>query len=135
MKSQQSADNRKEKFRVLKLQTANAGRANEILPVSNSDGISLIRFSRIVYLKSESNYTYIFLSDGSKICGSKTMKYFINKLPKDDFIRVHRSYYVSKSNISHISFSTHPRIELLDSSWIPVSRTGKKELSAWIDRM
>ena len=49
--------------------------AGFILTLKTAEGIIFIKSSDIIYLKAESNYTYIFLNNGQKLVASKTLKY------------------------------------------------------------
>lgn len=98
------------------------------LPTIN--GVQLVEISKIIRLESESNYTYLFLADGSKILVSKTLSTFEETLPNDIFIRVHKSHIVNISYIKSIQKSHSPYIILSNSIEIPVAPNRKDELIA-----
>lgn len=75
-------------------------------------------FSDIDYIESLSDYVKIFVS-GETIITRETITNIEAKLPKNDFIRVHRSFIVSLNKIK--SF-TNETIDL-ENKEIPISRT------------
>ena len=82
-----------------------------------------INFSEINYIESLSDYLKIHLAD-KVIVTRETISSIEAKLPKNDFIRVHRSYILS---ISKIDSFTNEFIEV-GSKAIPISRSYKKEV-------
>jgi two-component system, LytTR family, response regulator len=94
-------------------------------PISNyfyfpsQRGKQILYYNEILYLKSESNYTYIFFSDGRKILLSKTLKHLIACLPDSIFLRTHQSYVVNKTYVNKFQPSG---LLLKDDSFIPISR-------------
>ncbi|MDQ2721319.1 MAG: LytTR family transcriptional regulator DNA-binding domain-containing protein [Bacteroidota bacterium] len=63
-----------------------------------------IKFNEIVFCESMKDYTQIHLVNKSKpIITLQNLKTFVSKLPKEDFIRVHRSFVVSLGSIDVIS--------------------------------
>ena len=98
------------------------------LVVSLSDGIHLIPYDQIVYLKSDGNYTHIHLANGNKMMVSRTLKHFAAQLPTQDFIRIHQRYFVAIHQIARINFSSNGFLFLSDGTELAVSRNGKKRL-------
>ncbi|MCF6168251.1 LytTR family DNA-binding domain-containing protein [Lutibacter sp.] len=82
-----------------------------------------INFSEINYIESFSDYIKIHLSD-KIIITRETITNIEAKLPKNDFMRIHRSYIVS---ISKINSFTNEFIEVKNKA-IPISRSYKKEV-------
>ncbi|MCF6181031.1 LytTR family DNA-binding domain-containing protein [Lutibacter sp.] len=82
-----------------------------------------INFSEINYIESFSDYIKIHLSD-KIIITRETITNIEAKLPKNDFMRIHRSYIVS---ISKINSFTNEFIEVQKKA-IPISRSYKKEV-------
>src|SRR5690625_7367055 len=66
------------------------------ISVPVSDGYEFIEVNEIIYCKSQSNYTTLFLSGGGKILVSKTMKEVEKTLGRFFFIRVHQSYLIDR---------------------------------------
>ena len=82
-----------------------------------------INFADINYIESLSDYIKIHLTDKTVIT-RETITGIEAKLPKNDFIRIHRSFIVS---ISKINSFTNEYIEI-NKKQIPISRTYKKEV-------
>ncbi|MCB0647241.1 MAG: LytTR family transcriptional regulator [Saprospiraceae bacterium] len=94
-----------------------------VLTISTSKGIEIIQINSIIYLKSDSNYTYIFLESGRSILVSKTLKNY-ELLLKNSFIRVHNSYLVNPDYIQGFLKKTN-HLLLCNHLEIPVSRSKK----------
>ncbi len=82
-----------------------------------------INFSDINYIESLSDYIKIYLTDKT-IVTRETITSIEAKLPKKDFIRVHRSFIVS---VPKIDLFTNEYIEL-GKNVIPISRTYKNDV-------
>ena len=77
-------------------------------------------FSDILYLKGLSDYVAIQTKE-EKILTLQNMKDFERSLPKDKFIRVHKSYIVA---LEHIAFIERNRI-VIEGEYIPIGATYK----------
>ena len=74
---------------------------------------------KIIYCKAESNYTRIYLLNKSFLV-TKALKYVESVLPKNIFIRIHRSYLV---NINYISKIKHRSTLFIGSNTeLPIAR-------------
>jgi two-component system LytT family response regulator len=63
-----------------------------------------VKFNEILFCEGMKDYTQVYLTNKSKpIITLQNLKAFVSKLPKDRFIRVHRSFVVSLSSIDVIS--------------------------------
>ena len=94
------------------------------MAVSLKNSVEIIDIDRILYLKSDRNYTEIQLDNGQKILSSLTLKRYADKLCSDRFIRVHNSYLVSKTSLSSY-LPNQNKIVLHNSQEIPVSNSKK----------
>jgi DNA-binding LytR/AlgR family response regulator len=83
-----------------------------------------ILHSEIRYLETMDDYIKIHTTDGKIILTLMSMKKILNKLPSNDFIRVHRSFAVSLSNITSIRNQTI----LLRDTTIPIGVNYKKKI-------
>jgi DNA-binding LytR/AlgR family response regulator len=72
----------------------------------------------ILWLQAESNYTTIF-TQTEKYTYSCVLKHFEDKLPANQFVRVHRSYIVNICNVSGLEGNSL----LIGKKRIPVSKT------------
>ncbi|GGI57878.1 LytR/AlgR family response regulator transcription factor [Winogradskyella haliclonae] len=85
-------------------------------------------FSNILYLKGLSDYVAIQTKDG-KVLTLQNMKDFEQSLPKNKFIRVHKSYIVS---LEHIEYIERNRI-IIQGEHIPIGATYKDAFWAKIN--
>lgn len=78
----------------------------------------------IVSLVANINYTYVYLSSGSVLIVSKTLKSFEIELTKIGFIRIHKSAII---NPHYICKYSHPEMQLSNGQVVTVSRRRKLE--------
>jgi two-component system, LytTR family, response regulator len=83
--------------------------------------LSVIPVDKIWYLEAQDDYVMIYSDLGNHL-KENTMKYFMEHLPDDLFIQIHRSYIV---NISHIA-----SIELYEKNTHLVTMKGGSKLRA-----
>jgi DNA-binding LytR/AlgR family response regulator len=86
-----------------------------------------IKFSEILFVEAQENYVSLQSSD-KRFLIHFTMKAIENELPKDNFVRVHRSYYV---NIDHIDQISGNRIVMKvnkETMYIPIGKSYKEVL-------
>jgi two-component system LytT family response regulator len=96
---------------------------NKFLFVRSDRKMIKINFQEMNYIESFSDYIKIHLADKT-IITRETISSIEEKLPKESFIRIHRSYIISFDIIQ--SF-TNEFIEV-NSKPIPISRSYKKEV-------
>lgn len=88
-----------------------------------------INFSDIIYIESFSDYIKIHIQNKT-IITRENISAVEAKLPKNQFIRIHRSYIISLKNIT--SF-TNEQVTILEKS-IPISRSYKKEVLSILEK-
>jgi DNA-binding LytR/AlgR family response regulator len=74
----------------------------------------------ILYIEGLADYLRIFIQDRKPVVARMTMKDMLEKLPSNDFIRVHRSYILPFSRIEAIRNNT---IILAADIQIPIGKT------------
>ena len=89
-----------------------------------------INFSDLDYIESLSDYLKLYTND-KLIVTRETISSIEAKLPKHDFLRVHRSYIVA---ISKIESFTQEFIEIKKKA-IPISRTYKNDVKLRLDNV
>ncbi len=97
--------------------------------VRKGNGISFIPVDTIQYIEAEDDYVMIWYDDG-KALKQQTMKFYESNLPKDEFVRIHRSAIVRIDQIRRIEpygKDTYRAI-LKNEKRLPVSRSGYKNL-------
>ncbi|MFK7784226.1 MAG: LytR/AlgR family response regulator transcription factor [Crocinitomicaceae bacterium] len=90
-----------------------------------SDGYQVISLSDLMYCKSDRGYTTFYMSNGSSYMASRPLKKFEEKLPENQFYRVHKSYFV---NMAYIDKYDRKGFVLLNGgAEVPVSNRKKEE--------
>lgn len=75
----------------------------------------------ILYLKSDADYTEIFIT-GKRILSAEPLKYWEGNLNPEKFVRVHRSYIVNTAKIEKIAGN---QIYLQEEIIVPIGRAYK----------
>ena len=96
---------------------------NDYIFVRSDRKMIKINFDEIAFVESLSDYIKIHL-ENKVIITRETITNIEARLPKKDFIRVHRSFIVS---IKHIDSFTNEYLEI-NNREIPISRTYKNEV-------
>jgi len=97
--------------------------------VRKGNSLNLIPVEQIRYVEAQDDYVMIYHTTG-KALKQQTMKFYEENLPKDDFVRIHRSYIVKIEEIKRIEpYGKDNHIAILQSDdRLPVSRAGYKHL-------
>jgi len=88
-----------------------------------------IDFEAIIYIESFSDYIKIHLANET-IITRETISAIEAKLPKNQFLRIHRSYIIS---IPHINSFTNEHVEINNKA-LTISRSYKKEVLERLER-
>lgn len=93
--------------------------------VQHHDRIVLIPVEKILRMEAQGDYVMLITADG-KYLKNQTMNHFQKILPKDEFVRLHRSHLVRLSFIRTIESPRRGsyQVTLGDKSQLPVSRSG-----------
>ena len=91
--------------------------------------VTVIPVDRIWYIESADDYVMIYSEFGNHL-KEKTMKYFEDHLPGNNFIRIHRSYIINLSQIVAIELYTKDThiVTLKCGAKLRVSAEGYKKL-------
>lgn len=98
--------------------------AMSVVTVKVEDGWVPVPFSEVIYVEARERKTFVV---STKTTG--THKYTLNEfdflLPKESFIRCHRSYIVNVNQIKEINLDSHSTfmLKMIDNTLIPVSQT------------
>jgi two-component system LytT family response regulator len=97
--------------------------------VRKANSISIIPVDQIRYVEAQDDYVMIYHSAG-KALKQQTMRFYEENLPKDNFVRIHRSYIVKIEEIKKIEpYTKDNHVTILQSGEkLPVSRAGYKHL-------
>lgn len=101
---------------------------NQKLVLSTQNGTLRLPLKQITHIEGERNYSYIYLSNGSRELSSKNLAYFGDILIDKSFFRSHRSYLVNKY---HIEALKGDHFVLKNGVEIPISRRKKTEADTW----
>jgi DNA-binding LytR/AlgR family response regulator len=82
-----------------------------------------IELNSIMYVKSDKNYIDI-VCNGNKYSLRNSLEWFLNSIPEENFMRVHRSYVVNLNRVKKLSSQN---LEI-DEHIIPISRKFITEL-------
>jgi len=104
------------------------------LVVKNKGEIRVIPATEIIFIEAQDDYVMIYTNAGKNI-KQKTLKHFEDHLPKDDFIRVHRSYIIRTDQMIRLEpYGKNSWIAVLKGSYkVPVSRSGYTLLKEVLD--
>lgn len=97
--------------------------------LKDSGSIKIIALKKLAYLKADDDYVELH-SEGKKYIKKTTLKQYESSLPKEQFVRIHRSYMVNVQYITAIEpyeKTTHLVI-LTTGEQLPVSRSGYQRL-------
>jgi len=98
--------------------------------VNSEYNLVRIDFSELAYIEGLKDYVKIFLTSATRpVITRMSMKSLEEKLPSDQFVRVHKSYIVSLNKIESIRKG---RITMLKNQ-IPISEHYKENLDRFID--
>ena len=92
------------------------------IALPTAEEIVFAEVNTIIRCLGENNYTYVFLSNGSRILVSKTLKEFEELLGSYGFMRVHRSYLINSRFIKAYVKKDGGHIEMTDGSQVFISR-------------
>lgn len=96
----QSVNKCKEYFNFLNNSTSGAAQNHFFIRADYK--LIKIMYEDIVYIEGLNDYVKIFLINQKPIIARMTMKNMLDRLPQENFIRVHRSYIVAKSKVTSL---------------------------------
>jgi two-component system LytT family response regulator len=100
------------------------------ITVYTLQGFHNLQLKDIIRLQSDSNYTMLYLLDGTKITVAKTLKDYDAMLCDKGFLRVHRSHLVNVTHIKSYIKEERGSILMSDNTKIEVSRRKKSKFLA-----
>ncbi|MBL7858503.1 MAG: response regulator transcription factor [Cyclobacteriaceae bacterium] len=119
-----------DKFKSSAARALSPTAAEEFIFVNSEYSLVRIDFHDIAYIEGLKDYVKIFLLSAARpIITRMSMKSLEEKLPSDQFVRVHKSYIVSLSKIVSIRKG---RISILKAQ-VPISEHYKENLTKFID--
>lgn len=102
--------------------------------IKKNNEILIIPISEIYFIEAQDDYVNISSSKGSFL-KYKTLKFYEENLPKENFIRVHRSFIINLNNLKKVEqYEKGNYIALMkNDSKIPISRTGFEKLKEYFN--
>lgn len=101
---------------------------NHRLIINSIDRIDVIKLEELVYINSSGKYSVFITTDQRKITSSNNIGSYLDKLPENQFIRIHNSYVVNIDYIKTILKGEKWELVLMNNEKIPISRRKKEEL-------
>src|SRR5690606_22329448 len=101
---------------------------NEKLIAPTESSLEVILISHVIYLRSENNYTRIFLQHGDEIFSSKSLKKFEMVLAPAGFFRCHNSYLVNLKEIKRFIKGVNEHLIMSNGHEVYISRSKRSEL-------
>lgn len=115
----------KTEARLIQLNVAHQRQPQHTFPsklvVQSKDGIRLIAFDRIQYVKAEGSYARIVVEKESVLM-SKSLKRVAEDLLPNSFARCHQSYIVNMERIDEVRTKEVMEVVMDNGVAIPVSR-------------
>ncbi len=120
--------NKEPASKLLAIKPEPAAPVNRIV-VRKGSAINLIPVEQVRFVEAQDDYVMIHHT-GGKALKQETMKYYEDNLPKNDFVRIHRSYIVRVEEINKIEpYGKENHVAVLRSGdKLPVSRSGYQHL-------
>jgi two-component system LytT family response regulator len=88
----------------------------------------VIHFDEVIYCVADSNYTNIYLKDGSRLMVCKTLKAVETLLCQSNFLRIHASNLINLNCIKRILKTHGCAVELPNHVVLDVSRSRRNAL-------
>lgn len=95
--------------------------------VKTNKRLERVRLEDILFIEARLNYVLIHL-EGHKIITYGSIKSMAERLPRPDFLKVHKSFIVSRSRIDRLEGNTLT----IGGVQVPVSRECKTQVLEWI---
>jgi DNA-binding LytR/AlgR family response regulator len=120
-----------DKARHIYESTKKTPQSNEYIFLKVKSNFVKIKMEDIVYMESSQDYVTVYTTDNQKHSTLSTLRSMLDKLPPNDFIRVHNSYIVRLDKITRIEDNSI----LMGESIIPLSRMYREDLMARLNKV
>ncbi|MFZ6025183.1 MAG: LytR/AlgR family response regulator transcription factor [Bacteroidota bacterium] len=97
------------------------------LMIKENNEIIKIKLDEILYIESNSNYIFVFTKT-KKVVTRQSLEWAELQLPKNQFIRIHRSYIVNIQAVEKLS----SKFVYINQVELPVSRTHSSKINEYI---
>ncbi len=96
----------------------------ETIIIKEGNSINKVLINDIVYLEALTNYTKV-VTNTRRYITLQNLKNFLNELPQEKFVRIHRSYAVAKNKIKKLQQGEI----FLEDFKLPLGKTYRKDVS------
>lgn len=95
-----------------------------VVTIKTEDGWVPIAFEKVIYLEVKNRKTYVY-TEGFVGTHKNTLQEFEYSLPRESFVRCHRSFIVNVSHVKEIHPDTHSTflLAMKNGTTIPVSQS------------
>ena len=111
-------------------ETFKSSETNEFLFVKSDRKHYKIETSSILYIEGLRDYIRIH-TENEKVIVLENMKDILGKLPKNQFIRIHRSYIIPLNKIKLIEGN---QIQIINREYLPIGETYRNQIRDWIEK-
>ena len=108
-----------ERYNLLK--KAIADQAIHKIALTTQDGVTFVRYEDIIRCEAQGNYTNFYLTDGTSLLITKTLRYYEELLIGKGFFRVHKSHLINLNYIRRFIKGKQSFVETTDGVSIEVS--------------
>ena len=126
-----SASKARTQFKLLKNEPEKLESNDDYLFIKSEYKLVRINLNDVLYIEGMKEYVRIHLSGQKPVMTLLSMKSLEEKLPDDNFMRVHRSYIV---NLKKVTVVERFRIVFNDKVRIPVSENYKEKFQNFLDK-
>lgn len=98
------------------------------IALPTTDGFRMVNIHQIIRCEADSNYSKLYLADGTEIMVSRQLKVLEKALPISDFVRVHHSHLINLNFVSHFVRNGRYKLYMTNGDEVEVSRNRKKDL-------
>ena len=98
------------------------------IAIPTSDGIEIYDCSEILRCQADKTCSFVFLSDGTHVVSTKSLKHFESVLKAYDFIRIHKANLINIFHVRKYTKGKRSHVVLSDSSSVEVASRKKNHL-------
>jgi two-component system LytT family response regulator len=95
------------------------------IAIPTHDGIRFQSLDGIVYLEANLNYTYIVLTDNTRLLVSRNLKEFEELLPAVEFLRIHHSHIINRKYVDRYIRGEGGQVVMQNGTVLDVSKRKK----------
>lgn len=94
--------------------------------IPTREGILFVEISDIIRCESDTNYTWFYMQDSSKILASKTLKEYETLLQEHLFYRIHKSHLINLKHLNRYVRGEGGSVIMSNGNEVEVSRRSKE---------